>query len=386
MNVANYIESQYRSFNKEINYEFLELYQTFQHEKLKEIFSTLHAKLVSNFKMMNERLPTTEYENHFWAEPSRELIAAIDMIEGLKRSLKSTNYSFVVEPYYQSIIDKCNTFLNKSGGSTIPLNMDKIELYYIIPVFIPQSTIIVSNPDVHKAFELKLIGEGSYAQVFKYKDKYYKKEFVLKRAKKDLNEKEIIRFKREYEQMKNLHSPYIVEVYKYNDLDNEYLMEYMDFSLHDYIGKNNSKITISQRRSLANQVLKAFLYIHSKRLLHRDISPKNILIKQYDDVAVVKIADFGLVRIPDSSLTSVGTEFKGYFNDPNLMLIGFDKYNIIHETYALTRLLFFIMEGKTNTDKVDNPQMKAFLSQGLCTDESKRFKSIEAMIREFQVK
>ncbi|XQF94187.1 protein kinase domain-containing protein (plasmid) [Pseudoalteromonas espejiana] len=49
--------------------------------------------------------------------------------------------------------------------------------------------------------------------------------------------------------------------------------------------------------------------------MHRDISPKNILLKEYDDVAVVKIADFGLVKIVDSELTSENTDFKGYYND-----------------------------------------------------------------------
>jgi len=379
MNIDNYIESQYRSLNNEINYEFIELYESVKHSKLKEIFSTLHAGLISNFKTMNERLPTNDYEAHFWANPSRELITTIEIIEGLQRSLKNTSYSFSVDSYYQGVIDKCNTFLSRSGGSTIPPNTDKIDLYYIVPIFISQATVTVANPQSNKTFELKLIGEGSYAQVFKYKDDFYKKIFVLKRAKNDLSDKEIERFKREFEQMKNLNSPYIVEVYSYNETSNEYSMEFMDFSLHDYVGKNNAKLSIPQRKLLANQVLKAFSYIHSKGLLHRDISPKNVLLKQYDDVIVVKIADFGLVRIPDSTLTSVNTEFKGYFNDPNLMLIGFDKYTTIHETYALTRLLFFIMEGRTNTDKTDNPQMKSFLAQGLNSDESKRFKTVEEM-------
>jgi len=42
------------------------------------------------------------------------------------------------------------------------------------------------------------------------------------------------------------------------------------------------------------------------------------LLKKYDDVVVVKIADFGLVKVVDSDLTSASTNFKGYFNDPSL--------------------------------------------------------------------
>ena len=131
---------------------------------------------------------------------------------------------------------------------------------------------------------------------------------------------------------------------------NEYVMEYMDFTLDEYISKNNASMSYLQRKGIGQQILKAFEYIHSKDRLHRDISPKNILLKQYDDVMVVKIADFGLVKIPDSSLTTVNTEFKGYFNDPSLILDGFDTYNTLHETFALTRIIYYVLTGKTNTD------------------------------------
>ena len=40
--------------------------------------------------------------------------------------------------------------------------------------------------------------------------------------------------------MKELNSPYIVEVFCYNDTANEYVMEYMDLSLDKYIKHNNS--------------------------------------------------------------------------------------------------------------------------------------------------
>ena len=161
-------------------------------------------------------------------------------------------------------------------------------------------------------------------------------------------------------------------------------MEYMDLSLDKYIKLNNLKLNYLQRKNIGFQILKAFSYIHSKRLLHRDISPKNILIKEYDDVIVVKIADFGLVRIPNSTLTSVNTEFKGYFNDPNLMIEGFDNYDILHETYALTRLLYFVMTGKTRTDNILDPNLQTFILRGLNTDKSKRFQSIEELSEIFR--
>ncbi|MCB2297948.1 protein kinase family protein [Clostridium tagluense] len=385
MNIENYIESQYRNIDSNINEEYLELYEGVNHPKLKVIFSTLHSRFLELFKSMNSRLPTmSEYGDHFWADQSRELIEAIEIMRGMQRALKNTPLAFNPDEYYQGIIKECNKFLSGNGGSTLPPGMDKVELYYTIPIFILQNTITIVNSEYNKTFELKLIGEGSYAQIFKYKDEYYKKYFVLKRAKKDLNEKELARFKLEFEQMNTLNSPYIVEVFCYNDTTNEYIMEYMDFSLNDYITKNNTKLNVPQRKRLGFQILKAFAYIHSKELLHRDISPKNILIKCYDDVEVVKIADFGLVRIPDSNLTSVNTEFKGYLNDPSLVVDGFERYNILHETYALTRLLFFVMTGRTNIDKVSNIKLKEFVARGLNIDKSKRFLNVDELTEAFR--
>lgn len=245
------------------------------------------------------------------------------------------------------------------------------------------NSIVIAEHNPAVSYELKPIGEGSYAKVFKYKDNYYKRTFVLKRAKKELNKKELERFKREFEQMKALNSPYIVDVFRYNDESNEYIMEYMDCTLEKFISENNGKLTFVQRKNIASQVLRAFKYIHSKDLLHRDVCPKNVLIKLYDDVRVVKVSDFGLVKIPDSELTSVSTDYKGYFNDPELRLEGFNTYCIIHETYAITRLVVFILTGRTNTGKIENTQLKEFVVKGLNTDKTKRFQNIDELIETF---
>lgn len=386
MNIENYIESQYRELLScsQINAEYSDLYKSFRNQKLREILMTLHHDLVGLFRTMNERLPTGEHEAHFWAEPSRDLIKRIEIIFSLVSSLKETPLAFQIDPYYLDLLTRCRDFLSSSGGSSLPPNMAKVELYYTLPIFLPLSSITISHKQQDFTFDLKLIGSGSYANVYKYKDTFYNRPFILKRAKKELTDKEVARFKREFDVMNDLSSPYILEVYCYNPDKNEYIMEYMDYTLDGYIAAHNSTLTIVQRKGIAQQILRAFDYLHSKGHLHRDISPKNILIKEYDDTLVVKLSDFGLVKIPDSTLTTVNTEFKGYFNDPALVVEGFNTYGIVHETYALTRVIYFVMTGKTNTEKITNQNLRAFVEKGLNPDKIKRFQNIRDMISAFK--
>lgn len=107
----------------------------------------------------------------------------------------------------------------------------------------------------------------------------------------------------------------------------------------------------------------------------------NVFIKHYDDTDVVKIGDFGLVKNPESTLTSLQSEIKGSLNDPDLVNVGFKNYKIWHETFALTRLCYFILTGKTNIDKQKDGAVKEFWRKGTSTQIEKRFTSVEELYK-----
>lgn len=274
------------------------------------------------------------------------------------------------------------TFLSQSSGSSIPEDFNKIVTIKSRPIFYLNSTVNIKNLQIN----LKLIGEGSYAKVLKYKDEFYNKYFAIKKANKELNEKELERFKLEFETMKKANSPYILEVYTYKQDDNSYIMEYADITLYKFIVQNNTKLNLSQRIGIINQIFRAFEYIHENIGFHRDISTTNILLKEYDnDLFVVKISDFGLVKLKNSTLTSDNTDFKGSLNDPKLNIVGgFKNYAIEHETYALTRLIYFIVTGRTTIDtKFYNKGFELFILNGISDDLTIRYKSIDEMKKTF---
>ena len=180
--------------------------------------------------------------------------------------------------------------------------------------------------------------------------------------------------------LKGLHSPYLIEVYAYDDLRNEYTMEFMDENLYDYIQRVNSTLSLVDRKRIIAQICRGLSYIHSKGILHRDISLTNVFIKHYEDVDVVKIGDFGLVKMPQSTLTSLQTELKGSLNDPDLIHVGFANYEMCHETYALTRLCYFILTGRTNIEKQKDGAIKNFWNIGTNPNRAMRFKSVDELL------
>lgn len=356
------------------------LYLSFNNDEIIKIFSTLHTMIINSFEAMNTRLPATEVSNrHFWADNSRTLKKAIEISIDMETNFKNTEFDFCIDEEYRKIFDYCLNFLKESGGSALPIGMQQVKLYYRIPIFNLSNTHTKNSKSV--SFELKFIGSGSYAQVFKYKDLDYDKFFCIKRANKNINDSEKERFIREFDCMKKLKSPYILEVYKFNKNNYEYIMEYMDTTLLDYINKNNNKIDKTMRKSIGLQIIKAMEYLWSNEMLHRDLSPKNILLNLYDDNTVVcKIADFGLIKLNESNLTNPSTEIKGSFNDiSELQRVGFNKYDKPHEIYALTRILYFVATGKVNLENENSD----FISIGLNSDISKRYKDLNELKNEF---
>jgi tRNA A-37 threonylcarbamoyl transferase component Bud32 len=353
----------------QFNTGYIELYENFP-EPLCFVLSSIHYELNSTFNYMNSQI-LKGYNFH--AQPSRDAISLFKTVDDFFSTLQRLKIKFNKD--YEKTIKEIKEFISPSYGTQVPENFKYIPIIEVEPIF----TIITTKKRENFTFELKFIGEGSYAKVFKYYDQYYDKTFVLKKAKDNLNIKELERFKKEFEVMKNNCSPYIVEVYNFNEEENEYTMEYLDSTILNYMNKNNSKLGFNERFFLINQILRMFEFLESKKILHRDISYSNVLIKQYEDTVIVKLSDFGLVKLPESTLTSVNTEIKGSLNDyDDLNIIGFDKYGIIHETYALTKIITFILTGKISFDKIKDTRILTFLKQGI-GDKTKRFKNISEL-------
>jgi len=376
--LSNKLDEFILRFGDENINRYIDFYEKYP-VSLQRIFSLFHYELNRLLRYLNGRLRNGHYNAH----ESRELNYIINEIKTIQSNLKGSELDFDLTQDYKQSLNECENFLVDSGGSAIPKEFEKVNITENEPIFYIRTAIKVPRKGEMTLYQTKVIGEGSYARVHKYKDEYYNRPFVIKKALKDLNDKELQRFRREFDEMKKFKSPYIIEVYNFDEENNQYVMEYADETLDDFIQKNNTKLDVNERVNLVRQILQAFIYINSKDILHRDISTKNILIKKYEGLNVVKVSDFGLVKIPDSTLTSKNTEFKGSLNDPKLEVIGFDNYEVRHETYALTRLIYFVMTGRRTLGSFNRKEFEDFIMKGISDNIDERYKDVEELRNSF---
>ncbi|WP_029486860.1 protein kinase family protein [Enterococcus gallinarum] len=353
------------------------LYENVEDNRLRFCFAVFQNQFNSLFSFLNEK---TNYNNHFNADPSRELIILVDKYEEFEHALSRTDYAFKMIDNYVDTIRFIQPHLSNSGGSTIPEDYQLLNIVKYEPIIYFEKRIEIVKESSSLYSSLKLVNSGSYAMVYKFKDTFYNQTFALKRARKELTSTELIRFNKEFENMKNMDSLYVLKVYSYNDDVNEFIMEYVQQTLKEYIDSNNTKLQLFERKRLVTQLFNAFKYIHSKGIFHRDISLSNILAKEYDDKTIIlKVCDFGYLKDSDSTLTRQNTEFQGSLNDPHLKIMGADKYTIQHEIYALTLVIFYIMTGRKNLNNNKNKEIEKFIDSGVNADLSKRVKTLEEL-------
>ena len=376
MRTENFIESIFREL-PEHHLDYVELYSNIGNQKLTEILSTVHFELVEELKLLNLRLPTHNETSYYHAANSRRLLAVFEIIERLQTNLKTTQHEFGLDKYYEEKIKLCKEFIVQYRGSTIPPNTSKIELYYTIPIF-----IIKENNNFNKknksSYATKFIGAGSYANVYKYKDEDYDEVFVLKKLKKNVGEKDLIRFKQEYHLMKTNPHPNIVRVFRYFD-NNSYTMDYCGTSLKKFIDTNNTKLSIEQREDLILQLLEGIKFLHNKGLYHRDISYNNILIDSKYDKLFLKISDFGLIKDENNKITSTDSSIKGTYIDP--CLDKFENYNAQNDIYSLGMMINYIYFGKQNISTGETKVHKV-ISKCIINDLSARYKTVDEIIND----
>jgi tRNA A-37 threonylcarbamoyl transferase component Bud32 len=339
-------------------------------DRLRPAFAYFHEQLNSLLGFMNNKKLAG---GHYNADPSRELIALTREIGQLRSSLKRAGVVVNFSTSYESTLSECGKFLSMTQGSTIPEDFSPIELEEFDPIFFVDG--YASHVKDTRSFETTMIGEGSYALVYKYRDTDYRMDVAVKAAKKSLASTELQRFRAEFELLARLNYPFVLTVYSYDESSHRYTMEYCNENLKQYMERVNSQIPFWARKRLARQFLGAVNYLAEQQILHRDLSFTNVLVKHHDgNLVTLKLSDFGLYKDQLSDLTRTGTEMKGSLIDPALE--SYKDYTVVNEIYSIGYLLAYIFTGRRGGPTACAGRLQEIVMKCVHPQPSSRYQSV----------
>nr|CAB3229488.1 cyclin-dependent kinase 9 [Phallusia mammillata] len=187
--------------------------------------------------------------------------------------------------------------------------------------------------DVGKYERITKIGQGTFGEVFKARDRKSGRLVALKKVIME-NEKEgfPITALREIKILQLLRHDNVVDLIEicrtkptqYNRCKGSIYLVF-EFCAHDLAGLLSNavvKFTLGEIKKVMLQLLEGLFYIHRNKILHRDMKAANILITKN---GVLKLADFGLARAFSYAKTGHANRYTNrvvtlWYRPPELLL------------------------------------------------------------------
>ena len=169
------------------------------------------------------------------------------------------------------------------------------------------------HPDRIGRYRIKEeLGSGEMGAVYRAFDPSFNREVAIKVLPLELmrNLKTLARFKRELKMIASLEHPAIVPVYDVGEENGQpyYVMRYMSGgSLRRWI--INGKLSLQDTADIIERISLGLEYAHQKGIVHRDLTPDNILFDNHNNPY---LTDFSLAKlIADTFRTNSNNGFIG---------------------------------------------------------------------------
>jgi len=240
----------------------------------------------------------------------------------------------------------------------------------------------LSNAEIGSYRIINLIGKGGMGAVYKAERKAgdFAHSVAIKVIRPGvLSEPLVERFERERQTLADFSHPNIARLFDGGTTEDDapyIIMEYIDgAAITDFARINN--LYKSDRLRLFKQACSAISYAHQNLIIHRDITPNNVLVTKEGEV---KLIDFGIAKTLDEGLmagssdNSLGSlSFTPGFAAPERSKGA--AANTLSDIYSLGKLLEALLPENTQSN-----ELKAIIVKATHLKPESRYASVDALI------
>ena len=216
---------------------------------------------------------------------------------------------------------------------------------------------------------LKTLGRGGFGETYLAEDTHMpsRRKCVLKQLKPIVKQPKTPlwmkeRFQREAAILEELgnRSDRIPQLYAYFSEDDKFYLvqEWIEGLTLDQYWSQEGNLHRDEVRQILLQILPVLEYVHSRRIIHRDIKPDNIILRQGDKLPF--LIDFGAVKeaIATQVNQDTGSTFSASIGTPGYMsseqAAGRPIYS--SDLYSLGLTAIFLLTGKAPNELETDPR------------------------------
>jgi len=209
----------------------------------------------------------------------------------------------------------------------------------------------------------RIVADGGMGRVYEARDAKTDRRVAVKVLHPEVARDPIAveRFRREFEISASLPHDHIVEVLDFQEAAGSYVMvmEFLDGEELRTVLKREKTITPARLVRILSQVAIGLDEAHRREFVHRDLKPDNLFLCGSRDGDVVKILDFGSVRINKnrqmSKLTSMGTTIGSPFYMSPEQAQGQENLDNRADVFALGAIAYECLAGQVPFSGANGP-------------------------------
>lgn len=194
---------------------------------------------------------------------------------------------------------------------------------------------------------VKHIGSGGMADVYVAMDTLLNREVAIKVLRGELSNDPValLRFQREAQASCALIHPNIVEIYDVGEDNGSHflVMEYIRGKTLKQLIHLRGALAVDEAVAVMKQLVSATHEAHKRGIIHRDIKPQNVLVK---DDGTIKMVDFGIALAHDALQLTQSDSVMGSVHYLAPELAKGEQATYQSDIYALGIVFFELLSGQ----------------------------------------